>query len=96
MAAAVVNLHELEAQLARLIERAHAGEEIVVAKGGEPYVRLMPVAVVAPARRREFGFLAGAESSTEEDWKALFEPMSDAELADWEGGPDFPTEGSLT
>lgn len=38
-----VNVHEAKTQLSRLLERAHAGEEIVIAKSGQPYARLVPL-----------------------------------------------------
>ena len=54
---AQVNLYDAKTQLSRLVERAAAGEEIIIAKGGRPLARLMPL---APRRApREFGFLAG-------------------------------------
>ena len=54
---AQVNLYEAKTQLSRLVERAAAGEEIVIAKGGRPLARLVPLA--ARTAPREFGFLAG-------------------------------------
>jgi prevent-host-death family protein len=52
-----VNLYEAKTQLSRLVERAAAGEEIVIAKGGRPLARLVPLATrVAP---RQLGLLAG-------------------------------------
>jgi prevent-host-death family protein len=41
--AEVVNMHEAKSTLSRLVERALAGEEIVIARSGEPLVRLVPV-----------------------------------------------------
>ena len=38
------NVHEAKTQFSKLIDRAHAGEEIIVAKGGIPYARLVPLA----------------------------------------------------
>ena len=52
-----VNVHEAKTHLSRLLERAHAGEEIVIAKGGSPYARLMPLSGRQPAR--EAGTLRG-------------------------------------
>ena len=52
-----VNVHEAKTHLSRLLDRAHAGEEIVIAKGGEPYARLGPL-VTSPAKR-ESGTLKG-------------------------------------
>jgi antitoxin (DNA-binding transcriptional repressor) of toxin-antitoxin stability system len=37
-----VNVQQAETQLSKLLERAHAGEEIVLVKDGEPYARLGP------------------------------------------------------
>ncbi len=37
-------MHEAKTQLSRLVERAEAGEEIVIARNGTPVVRLVPVA----------------------------------------------------
>ncbi len=54
---AQVNLYEAKTQLSRLVDRAAGGEEIIIAKGGRPLARLVPLAQrITP---REFGFLAG-------------------------------------
>ena len=37
----MVNIHEAKTHLSRLIERAAAGEEIVIAKAGRPVARLV-------------------------------------------------------
>ena len=39
-----VNIHEAKTQLSALIERALAGEEVVIAKAGRPVVVLSPIA----------------------------------------------------
>jgi prevent-host-death family protein len=52
-----VNMHEAKTQLSKLVERAAAGEEVVIAKAGVPRVRLVPV---EPKRKsREPGLLKG-------------------------------------
>jgi prevent-host-death family protein len=38
-----VNIHEARTHLSRLIERAVAGEDVVIAKAGHPLVRLVRV-----------------------------------------------------
>lgn len=38
-----VNIHEAKTHLSRLVERAQAGEEIVIAKAGRPAARLVPI-----------------------------------------------------
>jgi prevent-host-death family protein len=40
----VYNVHEAKTHFSKLIDRAHAGEEIIVAKDGTPYARLLPLA----------------------------------------------------
>jgi prevent-host-death family protein len=37
------NMHDAKTHLSRLVERAHAGEEIIIAKAGVPYARLVPL-----------------------------------------------------
>lgn len=38
-----VNVHEAKTHLSRLIERVLAGEEIVIARGGTPVAKLVPI-----------------------------------------------------
>lgn len=45
-----VNIHEAQAQLARLAERAWLGDTVVIVKDGKPYLDLLPHADVAKAR----------------------------------------------
>ncbi len=39
-----VGMHEAKTKLSQLVERARAGEEIVIARNGTPVARLVPVA----------------------------------------------------
>ncbi len=41
-----VNMHEAKTQLSRLAERAWEGEEVIIAKAGKPYLRLVPLTFV--------------------------------------------------
>lgn len=72
----VVNVHEAKTHLSRLLEQAHAGQEIILAKAGKPYARLMPLA--SPAGQRQPGRLDGKLDD------AFFEPLPDGELHAWE------------
>jgi prevent-host-death family protein len=40
---AQVGMHEAKTKLSKLVERAEAGEEIVIARNGKPVARLVPV-----------------------------------------------------
>jgi prevent-host-death family protein len=52
-----VNIHEAKTHFSRLVARAAAGEEIVIAKAGEPMARL--VAYEPQREPRQFGRLKG-------------------------------------
>ena len=38
-----VNMHEAKSQLSRLVEKALAGEEVIIGKAGKPLVKLTPI-----------------------------------------------------
>jgi prevent-host-death family protein len=52
-----VNIHEAKTHLSRLVERAAAGEEIIIAKSGKPVARL--VALDYDPTPRVFGTMRG-------------------------------------
>ncbi len=52
-----VNIHDAKTHLSRLVERAEAGEEIVIARGGRPVARLVPLG--RRTKPRELGGLRG-------------------------------------
>lgn len=53
-----VGMHEAKTNLSRLVARAEAGEEIVIARNGKPAVRLTPVAE-RPSFRSIWGIWRG-------------------------------------
>jgi len=57
-----VNVYEAKTHLSQLIDRAAAGEEIVIARAGHPVARL--VALVEPPRPRVPGGWRGKVSMT--------------------------------
>jgi prevent-host-death family protein len=50
-----INLYEAKSHLSELVDRAAAGEEIVIAKSGKPMARLIPVAKSTHRRSKAFG-----------------------------------------
>lgn len=74
-----VTIHAAKTNLSKLIERACAGEEIIIARGALPVARLVPLEHQAP--RRRFGALRGKIVVQRE----FFEPLPEDELAAWEG-----------
>lgn len=59
-----VNVYEAKTHLSQLLDRAAAGEEILIARAGRPVARLMPLA--ARAERREPGAWRGRVTMTED------------------------------
>lgn len=53
----IVNVHAAKTQLSRLLERAEAGEEIIIGRAGKPIAKLVPYVVERP--KRVFGRLKG-------------------------------------
>lgn len=53
----IVNIHAAKTHLSRLIDRAAAGEEIIIARAGKPVARLGPL--VTARVRRQPGLLKG-------------------------------------
>jgi prevent-host-death family protein len=51
LSSVLINLYEAKTGLSRLVDRAAAGEEIIIAKNGVPKARLVPLAV-KPSRRK--------------------------------------------
>ena len=74
----LVNVHEAKTRLSNLIAAAEAGDEVIIARQGEPVVKLV---LVRPPRFRfdSLAYLVGAvpdfDGTTDED-----------ELGRWEGG----------
>lgn len=83
---ATVNVHEAKTHLSRLLERVHAGEEIILAKAGKAYARMVPIRDEAPSRRP--GRLAGRVGET------FFEPLPEEELQAWECGNQGANQGA--
>jgi prevent-host-death family protein len=77
-----VNIHEAKTHLSRLVERAAAGEEIVIAKAGKPMARLVRHEPRGEPRR--LGGLEGkvwlapdwdSDETNEEIWREWWEKI---------------------
>lgn len=83
------NVHEAKTHFSRLVDRAHAGEEIVVAKAGVPYAKLVPIDPPVPARRVPGRFRGLMDLSEEE---ALASCFTEEELDEIENRSIFPPD----
>ncbi|MCP4682545.1 MAG: type II toxin-antitoxin system Phd/YefM family antitoxin [Desulfobacterales bacterium] len=70
-----VNVHEAKTHFSKLLARAHAGEEIIIAKAGKPWAKLVPLTRM---KNRVPGIAKGAVRD------AFFEPLPEDELQAWE------------
>lgn len=74
----LVNVHEAKTQLSRLLARVEAGEEVVIARRGEPVARLVGC---KPRSRRQPDVLKGKVVIPE----SFFDALPEDELSAWEG-----------
>lgn len=71
-------VHAAKTNLSRLIEAAEQGEEVIIARGDKPAVRLVPVEVpVEP--RRQFGAMKDLFQVPD----SFFDPLPDEDLEAW-------------
>ena len=73
----VVNVHQAKTQLSRLLAQAEAGEDIVIARNGQPIARLVHC---HRQGKRQFGALKGRIVVNDN----FFDPLPEAELSAWE------------
>jgi len=76
--AETVNVHAAKTQLSSLLDRVARGEEIIIARGPDPVVRLVPIS--GAKGRRKLGILKGKLVVGPE----FFEPLPSEELERWE------------
>jgi prevent-host-death family protein len=81
--ATTLNVHEAKTHFSKLLDRAHAGEEIVVAKAGKPYAKLVAIDAKAGKPKRRPGRLKGIVPELPDSF--FFDPLPEEELRLWEG-----------
>ena len=74
-----VSLYEAKTQLSRLVDRAAAGEEIVISKSGRPRARLVPL---EDTRARRISGRGKGGWRLRKDFDA---PLPDETIRDFEG-----------
>ena len=80
----IVTIHEAKTHLSRLIKAAIAGREIIIARGRQPVAKLVPL--VENAAKRAPGAWKGQVRAAAD----AFDPLSDEEIAGWEGSGGEP------
>ena len=75
----VVNVHQAKTELSRLLARVEAGEDVVIARRGEPVARL--VACKARIKRQPDTLKRRIVVPD-----SFFDPLPEEELTAWDGG----------
>lgn len=78
------NIYEVKTQLSRLVEQAHNGETIIIAKSGKPWAKIIPFD--APKKRFKFGTMKG-KIKVSDDFNA---PLPDDIIDLFENGDEDP------
>jgi prevent-host-death family protein len=95
-----VTIHAAKTNLSKLIAQVEAGEEVVICRGAQEVVRMIPikaandVSAFAPwdgKSPRTPGSLKGIIGPTSEE---DFAPLTDEEIDEFFGSPVFPPEQS--
>jgi len=77
----IVNVHEAKTNFSRLLDARMPGEEIILAKAGVPYAKLVPFEDPAKPRRQP-GQWPELRNIPDEVW---FDPLPADEVGAWEG-----------
>ncbi|MDP9013521.1 MAG: type II toxin-antitoxin system prevent-host-death family antitoxin [Pseudomonadota bacterium] len=74
----LVNIYQAKSQLSALLEKAQAGEEVVIARAGKPIARLTPIVATADSRSGvRFGGIKHTKLKLAADFHA---PLTDDDL----------------
>jgi len=85
----IINIQEAKTHLSRYIDRVEQGEVIVVCRHNRPVAELRAIEVPPIRPARVAGLLKGKVS-----WEPdAFSPMTEEELALFDGAPVFPVVG---
>jgi prevent-host-death family protein len=81
----MVNIFEAKAKLSDLLDRASAGERILICKRNQPVAELLPIRPQRTAPR-PIGNAKGLFSVSDQ----FFQPLDDEDVEAFEGGAPFP------
>ena len=85
-----VTIHEAKTHLSRLVARAEAGDEVVLARGKTPVAKIVPLHPVVP-KKRELGWLRNDSKGSDPLAYGFWDPLPDDELELW-NGESLPTD----
>jgi prevent-host-death family protein len=71
----ILNIHYAKTHFSKLLLRVQSGEEIIIAKAGKPYAKLVPIKKIT---KRKSGIAKGKVTD------AFFEALPEKEIQKWE------------
>jgi prevent-host-death family protein len=77
--ASIVNIHEAKTHLSKLLVQVENGEEVIIARGGEPVAKLVPLSR-EKRKERKLGLMRGM-FVVPDDFDA---PLTEQELSEFE------------
>jgi len=84
-----VNIQEAKTHLSRYLDQVENGDVVVVCRHNQPVAELRAIQTAPPRPTRVAGLLKGRVH-----WEPnAFAPMTDEELAEFDGAPVFPHMG---
>lgn len=87
-----VSVHEAKTHLSRLINDVLAGKDVIISRGKEEVVRIVPLKPVATGKRQlgRLSYLVPAGKDPLED--GFWDPLPDEDLALWNCEIDDPND----
>lgn len=65
-----INIHEAKTHLSRLVEEASKGNAFIIAKGGKPMVKVLPLSDSELEKTEKIGFMSG-EITVPDDFDSI-------------------------
>ncbi len=76
--AKTVNMHEAKTQFSKLAKLVEQGEEVVIARSGEPIMKLVPIEVELAEPRDFIGLKGLTHNFSDEEWETLDKEILDS------------------
>ena len=77
-----VNVGEAKANLSQLLKQVEEGEEVIIARNGQPVAKLVSLPAKQNRDKRQPGLYKGRIRIDD----SFFDPLPEEELKAWEGG----------
>ena len=70
-----LNIYDVKTHLSKLVDQAHSGETIIIAKSGKPWAKIIPFE--EPKKQFKFGTMEGQITISDDFDEPLFDEILD-------------------